>query len=123
MKTVPFNQSYIAEQFVITRDLVDRGYYVFHVEPIVDTVKIQIENEHGVIFPQYTIFQITSEIQDIFPEVSVNKYIINWIYDSSSSTGNESFTPDQIWKLECSLKDILNRNIGKYIQISYVSKH
>lgn len=123
MKTVPFNQSYIAEQFVITRDLVDRGYYVFHVEPIIDTVKIQIENEHSVIFPQYTIFQITSEIQDIFPEVSVNKYIINWIYDSSSSTGNECFTPDQIWKLECSLKDILNRNIGKYIQISYVSKH
>ena len=123
MKTVPFEQSFIIEEFILTHDLIDRGYHILTMDPLVETVKVKIEETESIIFPQFTIFQITSDFKPIFPDVPDDKYIINWLYNSSSSTGDECFIPDLKWELEGTLKDIFEKNIGKYVQISYVSRY
>jgi len=123
MKTIPFNESFTIDTFVLTQEIIDRGYYTLSEAPEIDSVKFIIENGVNVMQPQYSIIQVDEDLQSLFSDVSINDYVVTWIYvSSSSSSSSECYLPDPIWNLEGTLYGTLEQNIGSTVQIRYVSQ-
>jgi len=122
MKTIPFNESFKIDEFIIDQDMIDRGYCVLTCAPEIDSVCVLIGGSFNIIYPQFDIIEVDLDLHSLFPLVSIGGYIITWFNNGRSSSSSECFLPDPIWELEGGIYSILQNNIGEILHVRYVSQ-
>jgi len=121
MKIIPFNNSFVTDQFIITMDIVSQGFVELSKVPEIESVKLFIESTNDIIFPQYQIIEVVEEYESIFPGVEIGTYVLSWFLAGSSSSSQNCEIPDPIEDLYGTAYYILESSIGKTMQVRYIS--
>jgi len=108
MKTTPFAQDFTLDSYQITQEVLNRGYFILSKVPVVETIDLLIYEENDIFFDEYCIDKVDVNNQYMYPEASINQYVLSWIYCSSSSTSSN-------------LNALLRANKGNVAQIRYIS--
>jgi hypothetical protein len=127
VKITPFDSDFKIDEFVLTTEVFDRGYYQLSYDPEVESLSVLIEEVNDIIYYQYLVVQVTEEYLVLFPNVPIGKYVVTWMILGSSSSSSSS-APDPCAETN-PLEDLLGtaypvfqQNIGKTVQIRYISQ-
>jgi hypothetical protein len=122
MKSIPLNGSYKIESFLITSDIIDRGYYIMDDIPILESVKLTLSEKLNIIHPQYYVTDVDEDLEDFFPDAEIGQYVLSWMMFGYPSA-TVCYTPDPLWGLGGTLYDILYDSIGDHACIKYVTQN
>lgn len=124
MKTIPFNLDFKTDEFILTLDIFERGYYPLSSVPDIQSVSLIVEGVNNIIYPQYLVVEVTEEFQSLFPDVDLGTWVVTWsmIGSESSSSANPCVLEDPINDLLGTSYAIMEQNIGKTVHIRYVSE-
>ncbi len=119
MKVIPFDESFTLENVLITDELIAQGYITLQNTPEIDSIKINIDQELNIVWPQYIVLEIDDDNWSLFPECEIGSFIITW-RSMGLSSSSECYVPDAIFSLNGTLYNVLYSNVGNLLQIQYV---